>query len=66
MSIRLYRTLERISIALIALGIVGMFQSVLIDLYTWGFHFLLVGTLAFIILTHIPVREDDVVDGYGG
>jgi hypothetical protein len=66
MSARLYRTLERISIAMITLGIVGMFQSVLIDLYTWGFHFLLAGTLAFIILTHIPVRVDDVVDSDDG
>jgi hypothetical protein len=57
MSRRRYRVLERIFIAMIALGIVGMFQSVQIELYSWGFHVLLVGTLAFIILTHLPVRD---------
>ena len=59
MSRRRYRILERIFIALIAIGIIGMFQSIQITLYFWGFHALLVGTLGFIILTHIPVREDD-------
>lgn len=58
MSARLYRILERISIVMIALGAIGMFQSVAIELYTWGFHILLIGTLAFIILTHLPVRDD--------
>ena len=58
MSRRLYRTLERIFIAMIALGIIGMFQSLQIELYTWGFHILLVGTLAFIVLIHLPVRDE--------
>jgi hypothetical protein len=59
MSRRRYQILERIFIALIAIGIVGMFQSLQIDLYFWGFHLLLVGTLGFIILTHIPVRDEE-------
>ena len=59
MSRKRYRLLERIFIALIALGTVGMFQSIQIDLYFWGFHLLLVGTLGFIILTHIPVRDEE-------
>ena len=59
MSRRRYRILERIFIVLIALGIVGMFQALQIELYFWGFHLLLVGTLGFIILTHLPVRDDE-------
>lgn len=55
---RLHRTLERITVLLIMLGIVGMFQSINIDLYTWGFHILLVGTLAFIVISHIPARDE--------
>lgn len=59
MSRRRYRILERIFIALIAVGIVGMFQGLQIDLYFWGFHAVLVGTLGFIALTHIPVRDEE-------
>ena len=55
---RLHRIIERVIIALIVLGIVGMFQSGNIDFYTWGFHILLFGTLAFIVISHIPARED--------
>lgn len=54
-----HQIIERISIALIILGIVGMFQSLSIDLYTWGFHVLLVGTLAFIIISHIPAQDEN-------
>jgi hypothetical protein len=53
----LHRTIERLAIALIVLGIIGMFQSAQIDLYTWGFHVLLAGTLLFIIISHIPARD---------
>jgi hypothetical protein len=53
----IHRIIERISIALIVLGIIGMFQSALIDLYTWGFHILLAGTLLFIIISHVPARD---------
>ena len=49
MARRRYQILERIFIALIAIGIVGMFQSIQIDLYFWGFHLVLVGTLGFMI-----------------
>ncbi len=55
----IHRTVELTAIALIMLGIVGMFQSASIDLYTWGFHILLAGTLAFIIISHISPREDN-------
>lgn len=52
-----HRIIERSAIAAIMLGILGMFQSAHIDLYTWGFHVLLVGTLLFIIISHIPARD---------
>jgi hypothetical protein len=52
-----HRIIERTAIGAIMLGILGMFQSVQIDLYTWGFHVLLAGTLLFIIISHIPARD---------
>jgi hypothetical protein len=55
---RIHRTIERIIIAAMLLGIVGMFQPFAIELYTWGFHLVVFGTLAFIIITHIPAREE--------
>jgi hypothetical protein len=58
MSQPLHRNIERLSIALIVLGILGMFQSASIDLYTWGFHILLAGTLIFIVISHIPARAN--------
>jgi hypothetical protein len=46
-------------IAVMLLGIVGMFQPWQIDLYTWGFHLVLFGTLAFIVISHLPARDRD-------
>jgi hypothetical protein len=57
----IHRNIERTTIALIVLGVLGMFQPLNIDLYTWGFNFLLVGTLAFIVISHFPVRDDDAI-----
>jgi hypothetical protein len=59
---QLHRRIEGISIALIVLGILGMFQSANIDFYTWGFHLLLAGTLIFIVISHIPARVNDDED----
>jgi hypothetical protein len=56
MSQRLHQTIERTSIAFIVLGIAGMFQSANIDFYTWGFHILLLGTVIFIIISHVPYK----------
>jgi hypothetical protein len=53
----MHRIIERTMIALIVLGVLGMFQSVHIDFYTWGFHILLLGTLGFIIISHITPRD---------
>jgi hypothetical protein len=56
MSQRLHQSIERLSIALIVLGIAGMFQSASIDFYTWGFHLLLLGTLIFIVISHVSPK----------
>jgi hypothetical protein len=55
----LHTWIERIIIAAILLGIVGMFQPWAIELYTWGFPLLFFATLAFIVISHITPREDD-------
>lgn len=54
---RIHQIIERIVIAVMLLGIVGMFQPWQIELYTWGFHMVLFGTLSFIVISHWPVRE---------
>jgi hypothetical protein len=56
---RLHQLIERITIALILLGIAGMFQPWTIDLYTWGFHVLVFSTLVYIIISHVPARENE-------
>lgn len=56
---RIHQIIERIVIAVMLLGIVAMFQPWQIEFYTWGFHMVLFGTLAFIIISHWPVRETD-------
>jgi hypothetical protein len=56
---RIHQIIERIVIAVMLLGIVAMFQPWQIDLYTWGFHMVLFGTLAFITISHWPVRENE-------
>jgi hypothetical protein len=58
MSKRVHRLLLRIVIATMLLGIVGMFQPFRIELYTLGFHLVLIGTLAFIVVSHIVPRDD--------
>jgi hypothetical protein len=57
MSKSTHRTLERIIIAAMLLGIVGMFQPWQIVLYGYGFHLLLIATVAFIIVSHITPVE---------
>lgn len=59
MSRRTHQIIERIVIAAILIGIFGMFQPWQIDFYTWGFHLVLFGTIAFIIISHWPVRDAD-------
>jgi hypothetical protein len=53
MSRRTYSRVERVIIALMLLGIVGMFQPFAIALYRYGFLLLLFSTIGFIIISHI-------------
>ena len=57
MNKQLYMWVERIVIAIMMLSIVGMFQPFAIVLYGVAFPSLLAATLAFIVLSHVPVSE---------
>lgn len=52
-SAQTYRVIELITIAGIALGIIGMFQPWIFAAYKYGFLLLLFSTLAFILWSHI-------------
>ncbi len=54
---RIYRPIERILIAGIVLGIVGMFQPWLFIAYRVGFFLLFGSTLAFILWSHVVPRS---------
>jgi hypothetical protein len=61
MSRRRQQVLERLVIATMLVGLVGIFQPWQIGLYNWGFHILLVGTIGFIIISHVtPENEDEI------
>jgi hypothetical protein len=57
MSKKTYSRVERVLIGLILLGIVGMFQPIVIDLYRYGFLLLLFSTLGFIIFSHMSPKD---------
>jgi hypothetical protein len=46
--------MENIAIGLIALGFLMLFQPFALELYTYSFITLLIGTLMFIIVTKFP------------
>ncbi len=52
------RLLERIAVFGMAVGILGMLQPWQIRLYENGFYVLGLSTLMFIVVSHIPVREE--------
>ncbi|NWF69732.1 MAG: hypothetical protein HXY40_11670 [Chloroflexi bacterium] len=58
MSKRTYQIGERVIIAAMTIGLIGMFQPFQIDLYSWGFHILLIGTLSFIVFTKFDPGEE--------
>jgi hypothetical protein len=58
MNRQLHLWFERIIVFLMLAGIVGMFQPWSIELYGIGFHMLLVGTLAFIVISHVSVKAE--------
>jgi hypothetical protein len=53
---RIYRPIERITIAGIVLGVVGMFQPWSFTAYRVGFFVLFFSTLAFILWSHIAPK----------
>ena len=59
MSKKTYSLVERALIALILLGIVGMFQPLVIDLYRYGFLLLLFSTLGFIVFSHVSPKDEE-------
>ena len=59
MSKKTYNLVERVLIALILLGIVGMFQPIVIDLYRYGFLLLLFSTLGFIVFSHMSPKGEE-------
>jgi hypothetical protein len=52
-----YRTIEYVLIAGIALGVLGMFQPWLFALFKIGFFVLLLSTLSFILWSHITLKR---------
>ena len=58
MSRRIYTRVERVIIALMVLGMVGMFQPLSVDVYRYGFLTLLLSTILFIIISHVSVKPD--------
>jgi|YNPBryunderm2012_1023409.scaffolds.fasta_scaffold02627_4 hypothetical protein len=52
--IRHKRNLERTAMSIMALGALMMFQPFALVLYTYSFVVILVGTLMFIIVSHLP------------
>ena len=58
MAHKTYSRIERAIIWLMMIGMVGMFQPFLLDLYRYGFLLLLVSTILFIIISHTtPLPE---------
>lgn len=54
-----HRLLEGSVIGAMILGFIGMFQPWEIDLYHVGFVLLLVSTLVFIVVSHIPTQQQE-------
>jgi hypothetical protein len=57
---QIYRPIERIIIAGIVLGIIGMFQPWSFVLYRVGFFMLLLSTLSFMLWSHITPKGEGV------
>lgn len=53
----LLKRLEQLVVAGMVIGTIGMFQPWQLDLYQYGFALLGLCTLAFIVISHIPVER---------
>jgi len=58
-SIKLHRLVERLAIAAMLTGIIGMFQPLIFDFFGWGFLLLLFGTIAFTVIANIGPRDTE-------
>ena len=58
MSRKVYGRVERTIIAMIMLGMLGMFQPLAIELFRYGFLLLLVSTLLFIVVSHLAPKPE--------
>lgn len=47
---------EQLIVAGMVMGTIGMFQPWALDLYQYGFILLALSTLAFIVISHLPVE----------
>jgi len=64
MAHKTYSRVERAIIWLMMIGMVGMFQPFLVDLYRYGFLLLLLSTVLFIIISHMtPLPEPSNASG---
>jgi len=53
MARKTYNQVERAIIGLMLVGIIGMFQPFVLELYRYGFLLLLFSTIGFIIISHV-------------
>lgn len=56
MSSKVVGTITRLCIAGIILGILGMIQPWVFELFRYGFYVLLISTLVYIVISHVPER----------
>ena len=63
LSPRIFHIVERVLIAGIVLGVLGMFQPWVFLAYKYGFLLLLFSTLSFIVWSHIVPRRAEVQEG---
>jgi hypothetical protein len=56
MSRQTYARIERAIIALMLIGMAGMFQPFAVALYRYGFLLLLLSTIAFIVISHVSPK----------
>ena len=59
---RAFGLIEKVIIAGILLGTVGMFQPWVLPAYGIGFHVLLLSTLAYIVWSHVTPKVEAVVE----
>lgn len=62
MNARTLNLVTRVIVIGIMLGIIGMIQPWVFDLFRYGFILLLISTVAFIIISHVPERSSGADD----